>query len=86
MDVVMPSCDCITVLNYGQRLANDCSDFHPWIERRNRILKNHLHSAAQRTEIRATRPEPILITKADLTGVWLDEPQQHSRQGGFPTT
>jgi branched-chain amino acid transport system ATP-binding protein len=22
MDVVMPSCDCITVLNYGQRLAN----------------------------------------------------------------
>ena len=22
MDVVMPSCDCITVLNYGKRLAN----------------------------------------------------------------
>ncbi len=54
MDVVMPSCDCITVLNYGQRLAQGSPAeirAHP------EVIKAYLGGGLKRRERRAPQQQ-----------------------------
>jgi branched-chain amino acid transport system ATP-binding protein len=61
MDVVMPSCDCITVLNYGQRLANGTPAeirAHP------EVIKAYLGGGLKRRETRAPKQRAELLHAA----------------------
>ena len=61
MDVVMPSCDCITVLNYGQRLANGTPAeirAHP------EVIKAYLGGGLKRRETRAPKQQAELLHAA----------------------
>jgi branched-chain amino acid transport system ATP-binding protein len=61
MDVVMPSCDSITVLNYGQRLANGTPAeirAHP------EVIKAYLGGGHKRRERSAPEPEPAELVRA----------------------
>jgi branched-chain amino acid transport system ATP-binding protein len=61
MDVVMPSCDCITVLNYGQRLANGTPAeirAHP------EVIKAYLGGGLKRRETRALKQQAELLHAA----------------------
>jgi hypothetical protein len=62
-----------------QRLAHNRAHAHPRIERRERILENHLHLRPQTPQRPTVRREQILPTEAKLTRIRLDQPQQHSR-------
>jgi branched-chain amino acid transport system ATP-binding protein len=56
MDVVMPSCDCITVLNYGKRLANGTPSYiraHP------EVIKAYLGSGLKRRAKPAQQAELV---------------------------
>ena len=60
MDVVMPSCDCITVLNYGQRLANGSPAeirAHP------EVIKAYLGGGLKRRE-RLAQPQQTELARA----------------------
>ena len=60
MDVVMPSCDCITVLNYGKRLANGSPAeirAHP------EVIKAYLGGGLKRRE-RLTKPRQAELARA----------------------
>ena len=61
MDVVMPSCDCITVLNYGQRLADGTPAeirTHP------EVIKAYLGGGLKRRETRAPKQQAELLHAA----------------------
>jgi branched-chain amino acid transport system ATP-binding protein len=56
MDVVMPSCDCITVLNYGKRLA-DGTPSH--IRAHPEVVKAYLGGGLKRRTKPAQQVEPV---------------------------
>ena len=66
-----------------QRFRDDAGDGHPRIQRRDRILKNHLHAPAQFAQFRSARAQPIFAPKINFAGIGLDQTQQHARQRGF---
>src|ERR1700720_1414205 len=69
-----------------QRLRNNRPNAHPGIQRRKRILKNHLHPAPLRSQHLAAHQQQVLPLKSNLARIRLNQPQQHSRQSGLPAT
>jgi hypothetical protein len=63
-----------------ERLADDRTNAHARIERRGRILKNHLHAASSRAKIVSFCREPVLSIKSNFAGIRCDEPQQDARK------
>src|SRR5712691_6760405 len=59
----------------GQRLADDCADFHARVERGIGILEDDLHVAAQRTERCAGEGGDVSAVKPDFAGGRLGQPQ-----------
>jgi hypothetical protein len=59
---------------------------HPGIQRRKRILKDHLHLTPLYPQGFAAQPQQILAVKSDFAGVRLDQPQQHPRECGLAAT
>ena len=58
-------------------------DAHSRIERREGILKHHLHFAAQGAQFRAARGEKIAAVDQQFAGVRLDQAQEHARERRF---
>jgi hypothetical protein len=63
-----------------KRLGDYGSHAHSRIERRERILKHHLHFAAQGAQFGAARGEKIAAFDQQLARVRLDQTQKHSRE------
>ena len=53
------------------------------VQRRERVLEDHLHVAAQRLERLAARGGDVLAVEADLAGAGLEQPHQRPRQRGL---
>src|SRR5262249_9105979 len=73
---------------HQQRLGDNVQERHPRIERRVRILENHLHLTAERSQTRPRHAREIydLIarrTKQDLSARWLMRSENAARRGGL---
>src|ERR1700692_3424388 len=66
-----------------ERLAYDFADAHSRIERREGILENHLHFAAQGSQFRAASGKEIAPLDEQFTRVRLDQAQEHARERGL---
>src|SRR5215470_20426406 len=66
------------------RLADDFADFHAWVERAVRILKDHLNAAAQGQQLLALGPGDIDPVIEDLAGRRTLEPQDAAPGGRLP--
>ena len=66
-----------------ERLADDRPHAHSRIERSERILKHHLHFAAQRAQGGAARGQKIAAIDEQFARVRLDQAQQHARERGL---
>src|SRR5215472_1560120 len=60
-------------------------DVHPRVERRVRVLEDHLHLAAERLERRRRGYRGVLPCEAYLPSVRRDETLHEARQGGLAT-
>ena len=49
-----------------QRLLDDRSGAHPWVERRVRILEDDLHLAPQASQVAATQVQHVAAVEYDL--------------------
>src|SRR5713101_6156627 len=69
-----------------QRLPNDLTHAHLWIQRRKGILKNHLHLPAPLPQSFAAKRQQIPPIKFDFARIGLNKPQQHPRQRSLAAT
>ena len=65
------------------RAAYNSSDSVARIERRLRILKYHLHPAAQRFHLSWSELGDISAIKSEIAGAWLEQAKQSSAEGCF---
>ncbi len=70
--------------------ADQLAQGHAWVERRIRVLKDHLHVAARllqmsSIEIRYIDPAQVAILEPDLAGSWLMGAQNDATRGGLAT-
>ena len=67
-----------------ERLADNSLNAQPRVERRERVLKYHLHLAAQRAQLRTTSGEQVAALEANLACVGFNQSEQHPCQRGLP--
>jgi hypothetical protein len=63
-----------------QGLRNNRPHPHPGIQRRKRILEDHLHLPPLYPQRFAAQPQQVLPFECDLARIRLNQPQQHPRQ------
>src|SRR5439155_23484818 len=59
-----------------ERLTNNVADFHPWIERGIRVLKNNLHFTTYLSHFSFAQRKHVASLKVYLARGRLDQPQQ----------
>ena len=67
----------------GQMLGDDAIDGHARIQRGVRILKNNLQMAALVAHGAVRQLRQVVAVEQDLTGGWLNEPQNCAAEGRF---
>src|SRR4030088_823671 len=73
-----------TAVPTAQRLADDVTYPHPWIQRTHRILEDDLQLRAQELEFPFGQAIDLLAAERDRTGGGLVERGQQSDQCGLP--
>ena len=68
-----------------KRLADDCTNSHPRIQRRVGILKNDLHPAPQPSKRFAIQRQQILTIEVNLSRCRLNQPEQRSSNRSLAT-
>ena len=63
------------------RLGDDLPDRHARIERRVRILKDHLHVPPRAAQLRAVRAAPCRVPEQHVAAGRFDEPQHRPPEG-----
>ena len=68
------------------RLRDDAPDLVPRVERRHRVLKNHLQIPAHRAQRLFGHTGNVVALKQNRTAVGIQKPDQHPAKRGFPRT
>src|SRR5215472_7594554 len=68
---------------YAQRKTDVLADRHAWIDRAERILKDHLHAATHGFSLRAFERPHVALFEYDFAVVGRDESQQQARGRRF---
>ena len=70
----------------AQRLRDRIPGPHAWVERAVGILEDHLHAAAQGTQLRLRRVRDVDAVEPDLAGVGFDQANDHPGERRLPAT
>jgi len=76
-----PDCDLVDI----QRLTDDVTDGHAWVERGIGILENDLHLAPERAQLLLVEVGNVGATDLDQTGRWLVKTGNRAADRGLAT-